>query len=146
MEANLFNTIRGNILTEQHIKYITYQILKAIKYIHSADIIHRDLKPSHILMNNDSRIKIDDFSLAIIENGTNEDYKITDYTSTRWYRAPEILLNAYSYDKSVDIWSIGCIIGEMLNGRTLFPGSCTINQIGLILELTGKPDDTDISK
>jgi mitogen-activated protein kinase 15 len=145
MESNLFNVIRGKMLSDQHIKYIAYQLLKAVKFVHSANVIHRDLKPSHILINSDSKVKINDFSLAIIHSDS-EDYKMTDYSSTRWYRAPEILLNAYEYDKSVDMWSIGCILGEMLNGRTLFPGNSTINQIGLILEVTGKPDDTDICK
>jgi mitogen-activated protein kinase 15 len=145
METNLFNVIRAKLLTDQHIKYISYQLLKAVKYIHSANVIHRDLKPGHILINSDSKVKINDFSLAIIDSDS-EDYKMTDYASTRWYRAPEILLNAYEYNKSVDMWSIGCILGEMINGRTLFPGNSTINQIGLILELTGKPNDQDIGK
>lgn len=147
MEANLFNVIRAHILTEIHIKYITYQILKALKYIHSADIMHRDLKPSHILINADSSIKIADFSLAKSTSILDEySYKITDYMAMRWYRAPEILLSATNYDQSVDMWSIGCIIGEMINGKTLFPGSCTLNQITLILELTGRPNSEDIGK
>ena len=65
---------------------------------------------------------------------------------TRWYRAPELLLSASSYDQSVDIWSIGCILAEMILGKILFKGSSTINQLGLIMELTGIPNDEDISK
>jgi mitogen-activated protein kinase 15 len=145
MDSNLFNVIRAKILSDKHIKYITYQLIKAVKYIHSANVIHRDLKPTNILINRESNVKINDFSLAIIDSDNEEDYKITDYSSTRWYRAPEILLNAYSYNKSVDMWSIGCILGEMLNCRTVFPGNSTLNQISLILEVTGKPNESDIS-
>lgn len=144
MEANLFNVIRGGILSEVHVKYISYQLLKALKYIHSAGVVHRNLKPSGVLMNSDCKIKIDDFYFAkplkLDDNCFNE---ITDYVSTRWYRAPEILLGA-NFNKPADIWSIGCIIGEMLNGRTVFPGTCTLNQLNLIVQLCGKPSDEDV--
>jgi mitogen-activated protein kinase 15 len=145
MEANLFNIIRANILTEPHIKYITYQILKAVKYIHSCDIMNRDLKPSHILLNSDSKTKLADFALSKSTNIEDEySYKITDYIATRWYRAPEILLEATFYDKAVDLWSIGCILGEMILNRTVFPGNCTLNQLDLIVQLTGRPSEEDI--
>jgi mitogen-activated protein kinase 15 len=145
MEANLFNVIRANILSESHIKFITYQLLIALKYIHSADIMNRDLKPSHLLLNADGCLKLSDFALAKSMTLSDEaSYKITDYNATRWYRAPEILLSANYYDKSIDLWSVGCILGEMISGKTVFPGNCTINQLDLIMQLTGRPSPDDI--
>lgn len=139
MEANLFNAIRAKILNEQHIKYITYQVIKALKYIHSAGVIKRNLKPSHILLNSECKVKLDDFSLAK-EVYTLDDWNnVTDYNASRWYRAPEMLLAAPSYSQAVDMWSLGCILGEMLIGKTVFPGTCTINQLSLIIQLTGFP-------
>ena len=69
---------------------------------------------------------------------------LTDYVATRWYRAPEILLGSTKYGKAVDMWSLGCILGEMLLGKPMFPGSSTMNQLDRILELTGKPTHDDI--
>jgi mitogen-activated protein kinase 15 len=144
MEANLFHVIRGNILSEIHVKFIAYQLLKALKYIHSADVVHRNLKPSGVLINSDCKIKIDDFYFAKPIKFDDDNFNdITDYVSTRWYRAPEILLGA-NFNKPADIWSVGCIIGEMLNGRTVFPGTCTLNQLNLIVQLCGKPSEEDV--
>merc|ERR1719460_1840026 len=64
---------------------------------------------------------------------------LTDYVATRWYRAPEILLGATDYGFGVDMWSVGCILGEMLHGKPIFPGQSTMNQLEKIMELTGKP-------
>jgi mitogen-activated protein kinase 15 len=144
MDANLFNVIRAKILTEQHIKLITYQLLKAVKYFHSAGIINRNLKPNNILVNSDCKIKLDDFSLAKPLSYMDDMNMITDYVATRWYRAPEMLLGSLKVGKSADIWSIGCILGEMINGKTLFPGTCTLNQLNLIISLTGFPSKEDI--
>lgn len=69
---------------------------------------------------------------------------MTDYVATRWYRAPEILLGSTVYTKGVDIWSIGCILGETISGRPMFPGTSTMNQLERILEITGRPSDEDI--
>ena len=71
---------------------------------------------------------------------------LTDYVATRWYRAPEILLGSTNYTFGVDMWSVGCILGEMLLGKPLFPGASTINQLEKIIELTGQPDDDVIAK
>lgn len=69
---------------------------------------------------------------------------LTDYVATRWYRAPEILLGSTRYTKGVDIWSVGCIMGEMLSDRPIFPGSSTMNQLEKIIGLTGKPTPSDV--
>ena len=141
MEADLYNAIRANILQDIHKQYILYQSLKAMKFIHSADIIHRDLKPSNIFINSDCQIKIGDFGLArTLTSGKNgHSAVVTDYVATRWYRAPEMLLGSQYYSKSVDMWSMGCILAELLSGKPLFPGKSTKNQIAMVLEITGLP-------
>ena len=93
--------------------------LHLIHYIHSADVIHRDLKPNNLLVNKNCQLKIADLNLARkFENISN----ITEYVVTRWYRAPEILLSPSEYTKSIDIWSIGCIFGELLGRTPIFQG------------------------
>ncbi len=147
METDLHTVIRANILEDVHKEYIIYQTLKALKYIHSAGIIHRDLKPSNILINSDVNIKICDFGLARSLSVAKEGALpvLTDYVATRWYRAPEVLLGSTKYSKAADLWSIGCILGELLYGKAIFPGTSTLNQLNKILEITGKPNKEDIS-
>lgn len=91
METDLHSVIRSNLLNKKHIKYITYQILRGLKYIHSAGLIHRDLKPSNIFINSDCKIKIGDFGLAWTINNNVTEEIFTEYIATRWYRAPEIV-------------------------------------------------------
>jgi mitogen-activated protein kinase 15 len=145
METDLHTVIRANILQPIHKQFIMYQIFKALKFIHSAGIIHRDLKPSNILINSDAYVKICDFGLARCINATtNKDVTMTDYVATRWYRAPEILLGSTKYTTQADMWSVGCIFGELLSGKPMFPGTSTLNQINKVLEVTGKPTKDDI--
>lgn len=150
METDLHSVIRANILEEVHKKYIIYQLMKALKYVHSGEVIHRDLKPSNILMNSSSLVRLADFGLArTLENnedldGGDSEIIMSDYVATRWYRAPEILFGSQLYTKAVDIWSLGCIIAEMISGKVLFPGTSSLNQIERILEFTGKPKIEDI--
>jgi len=98
--------------------------------------VHRDLKPSNILINENCDLKICDFGLARIQ-----DPQMTGYVSTRYYRAPEIMLTWQKYDVEVDIWSAGCIFAEMLEGKPLFPGKDHVNQFSIITELLGTPPD-----
>jgi mitogen-activated protein kinase 15 len=146
MEADLHHVIRASILEEIHKQYIIYQLLKGMKYIHSAGLIHRDLKPSNILINSDCQIKIADFGLArsVASTGEDTNIKLTDYVATRWYRAPEILLGSTKYSKAVDMWSVGCILGELIVGKAIYQGTSTLNQIEKVLELIGKPKPEDI--
>ncbi|KAL7408372.1 hypothetical protein ABVT39_022357 [Epinephelus coioides] len=118
MGADLNNIVKCQKLTDDHVQFLIYQILRGLKYIHSADIIHRDLKPSNLAVNEDCELKILDFGLA-----RHTDDEMTGYVATRWYRAPEIMLNWMHYNMTVDIWSVGCIMAELLTGQTLFPGT-----------------------
>jgi len=147
METDLHTVIRANILEDVHKEFIIYQTLKALKYIHSAGIIHRDLKPSNILINSDVNIKICDFGLArsLLLGKEGSLPVLTDYVATRWYRAPEILLGSTKYSKAADVWSVGCILAELLLGKAVFPGTSTLNQLNKVLEITGKPSKEDIS-
>ena len=112
-----------------------------MKYIHSADLLHRDLKPSNLLLNSECHMKICDFGLArsVDKSDTTTQPILTDYVATRWYRAPEILLGSNQYTKSADMWSVGCILAELLLGKPMFPGTSTLNQLDRVLEVTGRP-------
>ncbi|CAE7422613.1 erkB [Symbiodinium microadriaticum] len=145
METDLHAVIRAGILQDIHKKYIIWQLLKALKYLHSADLLHRDVKPSNLLLNSDCHVKICDFGLCrSIAETSGPAPVLTDYVATRWYRAPEILLGSTRYTFGVDIWAVGCILGEMINGRPMFPGTSTMNQIERIMEVTGMPPKKDI--
>lgn len=141
MEADLHTAVREGILQASHQKFITYQIAKALKYLHSASVIHRDLKPSNILINEDCFVKICDFGLVRFLSRQEQDNNdvLTEHVATRWYRSPEILLGCRDYSSPTDIWSFGCILGEIVVGRPLFPGKSTLDQLEKVLEFTGYP-------
>jgi len=150
METDLHAVIRANILEDIHKQYIMYQLFRALKFMHAANVIHRDMKPSNILLNSDCQMKVCDFGLArsisALENPASSGPApvLTDYVATRWYRAPEILLGSTKYTKGVDLWSYGCILGELLAQKPLFPGSSTMNQLERIIEVIGRPSAGDI--
>ncbi|XP_038871570.1 mitogen-activated protein kinase 14A-like isoform X2 [Salvelinus namaycush] len=131
MGADLNNIVKCQKLTDDHVQFLIYQILRGLK----------DLKPSNLAVNEDCELKILDFGLA-----RHTDDEMTGYVATRWYRAPEIMLNWMHYNMTVDIWSVGCIMAELLTGRTLFPGTDHINQLQQIMRLTGTPPDSVISR
>ncbi|CAD8195599.1 unnamed protein product [Paramecium pentaurelia] len=146
METDLHKVIRANILEPIHKKYIIYQILKGLKYLHTGELIHRDLKPSNLLINSECKVKVADFGLArsVAKPDDNSNPILTEYVATRWYRAPEILLGSQHYSKAVDMWSLGCILGEMIIGKAIFPGTSTLNQIERIIELIGRPKQDEL--
>ncbi|XP_076032521.1 extracellular signal-regulated kinase 2-like [Oratosquilla oratoria] len=152
METDLHNVIKkGNVLEDIHRRYIMYQLFRATKYLHSGSVIHRDLKPSNILVDSDCRVKVADFGLArSVEPSARVepqgDPTLTHYVATRWYRAPEILLNSKRYTLGVDMWSLGCILGEMLLGKPLFPGSSTLDQIERIMAIINSPSREDLQQ
>uniref|UniRef100_UPI00358ED497 extracellular signal-regulated kinase 2-like isoform X3 n=1 Tax=Myxine glutinosa TaxID=7769 RepID=UPI00358ED497 len=146
MDTDLHAVIKKrSILHDVHKRYILYQILKATKYIHSGNVIHRDLKPSNILLDSQCSVRLCDFGLArSLGQIEDEHCGLTQYVVTRWYRAPEIFLGC-QYTKGVDMWSVGCILGEMLLGKALFPGTSAIHQMELIQRVT-EPSKQDIDE
>ncbi|XP_061294125.1 mitogen-activated protein kinase 15 isoform X6 [Bos javanicus] len=138
---------KGTLLKDTHKRYIFYQLLRATKFIHSGRVIHRDQKPSNVLLDASCLVKLCDFGLARPLSGlpeVPEGHALTEYVATRWYRAPEVLLSSSWYTPGVDMWSLGCILGEMLRGRPLFPGTSTLHQLELILEAIPPPSKEDL--
>uniref|UniRef100_A0A2K6RC68 Mitogen-activated protein kinase 13 n=1 Tax=Rhinopithecus roxellana TaxID=61622 RepID=A0A2K6RC68_RHIRO len=169
--------IMGMEFSEEKIQYLVYQMLKGLKYIHSAGVVHRDLKPGNLAVNEDCELKILDFGLARHANA-----EMTGYVVTRWYRAPEVILSWMHYNQTgqwsaperavlgpsghlvlidcqapdspgdtsppsaVDIWSVGCIMAEMLTGKTLFKGKDYLDQLTQILKVTGVPGTEFVQK
>ena len=145
LESDVHSVIRANILHDLHKRYITYQLIVAVRYLHSRHLIHRDLKPSNLLINSDSTMKLCDFGLArTINEGDIGQQVLTEYVSTRWYRAPELIIGSNHYSEAVDMWAIGCIIGELYAGRPLFPGTSTIDQLERVVAFTGPPSASDV--
>ena len=122
-------------------RYFLYQILRGLKMLHSAGVLHRDLKPSNIFLQSNCDLRIGDLGLA---RTATETTRLTEYVVTRWYRAPEIMLSA-PYAASSDVWSVGCIFGEILKRRPLFAGSDYLDQLRLILDVLGSPPATSIT-
>lgn len=142
MDTDLHQIIRSNQqLNDDHCQYFLYQLLRGLKYVHSASVLHRDLKPSNLFLNANCDLKIGDFGLArtLLEN----DF-MTEYVVTRWYRAPELLLNCSEYTAAIDIWSVGCILAEIATRKPLFPGRDYVHQLRLITELIGSPDEQSL--
>jgi mitogen-activated protein kinase 1/3 len=121
-------------LTPQHIRQISRQLFSGLAELHRSGIVHRDIKPSNILLTTAGELKICDFGLArlicdlqqshqhsLIYNESTGTGWITEYVATRWYRSPESLL-ALDYNEKIDIWSAGCVLGELLIKRPLLPG------------------------
>ncbi|KAJ8763058.1 hypothetical protein K2173_023263 [Erythroxylum novogranatense] len=149
MESDLHQVIKANDdLTREHYQFFLYQLLRALKYIHTANVYHRDLKPKNILANANCKLKICDFGLARVAfSDTPTTVFWTDYVATRWYRAPELCGSFFSrYTPAIDIWSIGCIFAEVLTGKPLFPGKNVVHQLDLITDLLGTPSLDTISR
>ncbi|XRB02248.1 mitogen-activated protein kinase [Pycnococcus provasolii] len=143
MDTDLHQIIRSSQpLSDDHCQYFLYQLLRGLKYIHSANVLHRDLKPSNLLLNANCDLKICDFGLA--RTSSEREY-MTEYVVTRWYRAPELLLSCSEYTSAIDIWSSGCIFAELLGRKPLFPGRDYVHQLNLVTTVIGSPTEAQMA-
>ncbi|KAF2422752.1 serine/threonine protein kinase, CMGC family, CDC2/CDK subfamily [Tothia fuscella] len=125
---------------QSEIKTLMLQLTSAVEYLHDHWILHRDLKTSNILMNNRGELKVADFGMARYF-GDPAPANMTQLVVTLWYRAPELLLGAESYGRGVDIWSLGCIFGELLKNAPILPGKNEVDELSKIFELCGLPSE-----
>ncbi|XP_054041911.1 cyclin-dependent kinase-like 5 isoform X2 [Rissa tridactyla] len=137
VEKNMLELLEEmpNGVPPEKVKSYIYQLIKAIHWCHKNDIVHRDIKPENLLISHNDVLKLCDFGFARnLSEGSNANY--TEYVATRWYRSPELLLGA-PYGKAVDMWSVGCILGELSDGQPLFPGESEIDQLFTIQKVLG---------
>lgn len=137
MEMNMYEAIKGrmNYLSETRVKSYIYQLLKAIEHMHKNAIFHRDIKPENILISGDT-VKLADLGSC---RGLYNNPPLTEYISTRWYRAPECLMTDGHYGYKMDIWGVGCVFFEVLSLFPLFPGDNELDQINKIHNIIGTP-------
>lgn len=124
--------------SESQVKCIMKQVFRGLRYLHGNFIVHRDLKVSNLLMTDKGCVKIADFGLARLYGVPLK--PMTPKVVTLWYRSPELLLNSKNQTTSIDMWSAGCILGELLAHKPLLPGRSEINQLELIIDLLGTPN------
>ncbi|CAN8062078.1 unnamed protein product [Agarophyton chilense] len=150
MPTDLGRLLRSKTkLSPKHVKYVMFQLLRAVNFLHSARVFHRDLNPNNILVDANCQLRVCDFGLARAAFQRSEDVLFwTDYVATRWYRAPELILaHSTKYSTAIDMWSVGCIFAEILGrGKPLFPGLNAQHQFELILNVTGKPSQAVIDR
>ncbi|CAH9083675.1 unnamed protein product [Cuscuta epithymum] len=145
MDMDLYKFIRNFRKTGKNIPPITvknllYQLCKGVAFCHGHGVLHRDLKPQNLLMNcKTSMLKIADLGLA--RGFTLPIKKYTRKISTLWYKAPEVLLGATHYSTALDMWSVGCIFGELITQHALFPGESELGQLLVIFSLLGTPNE-----
>ena len=162
MDTDLSKVIRSQqALSLLHVQYFTEQLLDGLAYLHECcNVMHRDLKPANLLVNETCELRISDFGLARLDPGLDatpdapsppsspgsptDDERLSDrlttYVVTRWYRAPELVLSSRRYSKAVDLWSVGCIVAELIGRKPLFPGSSHVDQLERIIEQLGTPE------
>jgi cyclin-dependent kinase 12/13 len=128
----------------EHIKCYMKQLLEGLHYLHSNNVLHRDIKASNLLINNQGVLKLADFGLARPVSSKGGNY--TNNVITLWYRPPELLLGANSYGPAVDMWSVGCIMAELLYKKPIFPGKTELDQLDLIFRLCGSPTEENWSE
>lgn len=121
------------------VKSFLYQLITGVAYCHHHRVLHRDLKPQNLLINREGELKLADFGLARAFGIPVRSY--THEVVTLWYRAPDVLLGSRKYSTPVDIWSIGCIFAEMVNGTPLFTGTSEDVQLDTIFRHLGTPTE-----
>ena len=150
LETDLASLIKSKtVLDDVHNRWIMYQLLRALVYVHGANVSHRDIKPANIVLDSHCNLKLCDFGLARADFPHDTETPIfwTDYVATRWYRAPELLCShCEQYTTQIDMWAAGCIMGELVKRRPMFPGSNAYRQIDLITNFTGTPSQSSIDK
>ena len=138
VDRNLLEVLEGypKGLEADYVRHLMRQLVRAVDYCHSNEVVHRDIKLENLLVrSSDKTLKLCDFGFARLmpmRSGI-----LTDYVATRWYRSPELLLGEGHYGKEVDIWSIGCITGELIDAQPLFPGESEVDQLYLIQKMLG---------
>ncbi|XP_068565806.1 serine/threonine-protein kinase MAK isoform X3 [Cebidichthys violaceus] len=145
MKENLYQLMkdRRKLFPESVIRNISFQILQGLSFIHKHGFFHRDMKPENLLCMGPELVKIADFGLAR-EIRSKPPY--TDYVSTRWYRAPEVLLRSSTYSSPIDLWAVGCIMAELYTLRPLFPGNSEVDEIFKVCQVLGTVKKTDWSE
>ena len=145
LDTDLNTVIRSRQrFTDEHLKYFIYQVLRGLKYMHSANVMHRDIKPANLLCNINCDLKIADFGLSRAFEVDADGEGLTDYVVTRWYRPPELLLMNRHYTPAIDIWSTGCIFMELLNRKPIFPGKDYLDQLSRICAAVKTPPTTEL--
>ena len=143
MDTDLHDVIRLNSkISRQHKQYFMYQLMRGLKYIHSAGVIHRDIKPQNLLVNDRYELKICDFGLATVKNEKiNAAYDLTPYVVTRWFRAPELLLKYQSknYTSKIDLLFDGCVFAELYMRKVIFGEKDLPKQVQRFVALLGLP-------
>ncbi|KAL3818327.1 hypothetical protein ACJIZ3_004232 [Penstemon smallii] len=144
MECNLYQLMKDRriFFSEAEVRNWCFQVFQGLAYIHQRGYFHRDLKPENLLVSKDI-IKIADFGLA---REINTQPPFTEYVSTRWYRAPEVLLQSPTYGPPVDMWAMGAIMAELFSLRPLFPGSSEADEIYKICSVIGSPTKNEWSE
>ncbi|XP_023272649.1 serine/threonine-protein kinase MAK-like isoform X2 [Seriola lalandi dorsalis] len=137
MKENLYQLMKdreNKMFSENEIRNIMFQVLSGLAFVHKHGFFHRDMKPENLLCMGPELVKIADFGLAR-EIRSKPPY--TDYVSTRWYRAPEVLLRSSTYSSPIDLWAVGCIMAELYTLRPLFPGNSEVDEIFKICQVLG---------
>lgn len=142
---NLQKVVQASILEDIHKDYILYQLLTGLKYIHSADVAHGDIKPENIFIDSESNVKISGFDLAkcLKSEEHSKIVPINGYGTTRWYKAPELLINTAQNPKASDVWALGCVYSEIVLKKVLFDGTSSEDQLKKIVELLGKKNQDE---
>uniref|UniRef100_A0A8C6SUH4 Mitogen-activated protein kinase 4 n=1 Tax=Neogobius melanostomus TaxID=47308 RepID=A0A8C6SUH4_9GOBI len=145
METDLARLLEQGPLPTGHATLLFYQLLRGLKFIHSANVLHRDLKPANIFVNTDQLLlKVGDFGLArIVDPHYSHKGYLSEGLVTKWYCSPHLLLSPNNYTKAIDMWAAGCILAEMLTGNMLFAGAHELEQMQLILDTVPVLRDED---